>query len=362
MEKTDMTIDIGLQQQQQAASLWPAGGSAGESVLQGFTVPSPSSPFNSTDPAEAFGTSTLAPAGSLASQCSSDILPSATMGQLDTPGLPGFGTSDVSQFESGGLAQLDSEPFGAGSAMQGLQLSSSGGGLPVVGADSPRAGNCSPGLSHFGGPLSDAAGNGHSMDSMKSLANGQAVLPGLAAGALQLHGHQQHSSHQQQQERHYGHQQHSNQQQQQQQRNPHQQRSHHHSAAGRSSSGGGAGASGGCDSQVQVFRSQYRGVSYDKKKRKWRVQIKVAALGKSGVSVGYFDTEDAAARAYDRAAIGLLGRQNCRTILNFPIEEYDIDSVPELVGKSREEVKATLKSERAKMPRRRLTNRRRTSR
>jgi len=31
-------------------------------------------------------------------------------------------------------------------------------------------------------------------------------------------------------------------------------------------------------------------------------------------------------------------------------------------GKSREEVKATLKSERAKMPRRRLTHRRRTSR
>lgn len=33
-----------------------------------------------------------------------------------------------------------------------------------------------------------------------------------------------------------------------------------------------------------------------------------------------------------------------------------------VAGKSREEVKATLKSERAKMPRRRLTNRRRTSR
>jgi hypothetical protein len=52
----------------------------------------------------------------------------------------------------------------------------------------------------------------------------------------------------------------------------------------------------------------------------------------AGVSVGYFDTEDAAARAYDRAAIGLLGRQNCKAVLNFPIEEYDNDSVPELVG------------------------------
>ena len=103
-------------------------------------------------------------------------------------------------------------------------------------------------------------------------------------------------------------------------------------AAAPHENGGAAAAAGLPGLPGQVFRSDYRGVSYDKKKRKWRVQIKVAALGKSGVSVGYFDTELAAARAYDRAAIGLLGRGNCRTILNFPMEDYENDAVPELVG------------------------------
>jgi hypothetical protein len=101
-------------------------------------------------------------------------------------------------------------------------------------------------------------------------------------------------------------------------------------------SGGGSpvatGAAAPAAPAGPLFRSDYRGVSYDKKKRKWRVQIKVAALGKSGVSVGYFETEAAAARAYDRAAIGLLGRNSCRTILNFAMEEYDADDVPQLVG------------------------------
>lgn len=50
------------------------------------------------------------------------------------------------------------------------------------------------------------------------------------------------------------------------------------------------------------------------------------------MSVGYFETEDAAARAYDRAALGLLGRAACATILNFPMSDYDNESVPELVG------------------------------
>jgi hypothetical protein len=109
-------------------------------------------------------------------------------------------------------------------------------------------------------------------------------------------------------------------------------------------------------------KSQYRGVSYDRKKSKWRVQIKVAALGKSGVSVGYFDTEEAAARAYDRAAIGLLGRDAPHLQTNFDILEYTDESIPDLSGKTREEVKTTLKCERVKQaPRKRFVSRQRTS-
>ena len=72
-------------------------------------------------------------------------------------------------------------------------------------------------------------------------------------------------------------------------------------------------------------------------------------MGKSGVSVGYYDTEMSAARAYDKAAIGLLGRDNCSITTNFPLQEYDQEVVPQLIGKTREEVKTTLKSERAKV-------------
>ena len=75
----------------------------------------------------------------------------------------------------------------------------------------------------------------------------------------------------------------------------------------------------------------------------------VATLGKSGVSVGYYDTEENAARAYDRAAIGLLGRDNCSITTNFPLGDYDDEIVPQLIGKTREEVKTSLKNERAKV-------------
>ena len=79
--------------------------------------------------------------------------------------------------------------------------------------------------------------------------------------------------------------------------------------------------------------------------------VQVATLGKSGVSVGYYDTEENAARAYDRAAIGLLGRDNCSITTNFPLGDYDEEIVPQLIGKTREEVKTTLKNERAKVDR-----------
>ena len=123
------------------------------------------------------------------------------------------------------------------------------------------------------------------------------------------------------------------------------------------------GGSGGTPGSAGGNKSRYRGVSYDRKKAKWRVQIKVAALGKSGVSVGYFDTEEAAARAYDRAAIGLLGRDSPNLQTNFDLADYANEPIPRLTGKSREEVKTTLKSERIKQaPRRRFTSRQRTSR
>lgn len=65
--------------------------------------------------------------------------------------------------------------------------------------------------------------------------------------------------------------------------------------------------------------------------------------------MGYYDTEEAAARAYDKAAIGLLGRESCSITTNFPLTNYDTETVPHLKGKTREEVKATLKNERAKV-------------
>ncbi|KAF6254448.1 hypothetical protein COO60DRAFT_1751228 [Scenedesmus sp. NREL 46B-D3] len=291
-----------------AAGSWGAPGAAGEcGVLPGFPVASnPGSPF---DAAASGGLrpSALPCTDSLASHGSTDLPLGTGLPQFDALAGAMGGAFDA----SAGFAGL-----GGTSSMGAGAMHCAGGSLPQIGAGSPRS-SSSPALS-FGNAANNCSNDGYKQHQQQG--NGRTA---------------------QQQQRE------SQREQQQQQR---------------AAAAAAAHGAGGACAAAPVFRSQYRGVSYDKKKRKWRVQIKVAALGKSGVSVGYFDTEDAAARAYDRAAIGLLGRQNCRAILNFPIEEYDNDSVPELVGKSREEVKATLKSERAKLPRRRLTNRRRTSR
>ena len=53
----------------------------------------------------------------------------------------------------------------------------------------------------------------------------------------------------------------------------------------------------------------------------------MANLGKSGVSVGYYDTQEAAAKAYDRAAISLLGKDNGSISTNFPLKQYQEDQL-----------------------------------
>lgn len=87
-------------------------------------------------------------------------------------------------------------------------------------------------------------------------------------------------------------------------------------------------------------------------------------MGKSGVSVGYFDTEEDAARAYDRAAISLLGRSSTNIVTNFPLGDYVQEEIPNLIGKDRSLVKLALRSERIKRsaPRRRHAGKQRTSR
>ncbi len=60
--------------------------------------------------------------------------------------------------------------------------------------------------------------------------------------------------------------------------------------------------------------SRFIGVGYDRRCAKWRAQIWFEG---SSVSIGYFNNEEAAARAYDRKAVELFG-ESAR--LNFPEE------------------------------------------
>ena len=64
--------------------------------------------------------------------------------------------------------------------------------------------------------------------------------------------------------------------------------------------------------------SQYRGVHLDQTKGKWVASIR-DETGKK-LHLGYFQREEQAARAYDRAAIKL---NNEKAVLNFPLPEYE---------------------------------------
>jgi hypothetical protein len=68
-----------------------------------------------------------------------------------------------------------------------------------------------------------------------------------------------------------------------------------------------------------VQTSNYRGVSLLKQTQKWHSQINIAGRQ---VHLGFFNSEEAAAAAYDRAAINKGFTDGSKWITNFAISEY----------------------------------------
>lgn len=186
-------------------------------------------------------------------------------------------------FDVEGVQQQHGSSFGTAAAATRISIDmqdvlNTDAGLPGMHSSSPHlhAGSHSPGVSHFGGNGHTSGmphgGDSYTADSLKSQRQNGTHYSGLVPQ----------ETHQQQQQ---AHQQHAPAAQQQQPRQTQAQQRQGYGGSGRASSSAAAAAAaaGGGEAPAQpVFRSQYRGVSYDKKKRKWRVQIKVAALGKSG--------------------------------------------------------------------------------
>jgi hypothetical protein len=219
------------------ASSWGAPGGAAEcGVLPGFPVGSnPGSPF---DAAVSGGLRpcALPSTDSVASHGSTDLPLGPGLPQFDALGGTGGGFDS-----SAGFAGL-----GGASSMGAMHVGSS---LPQIGAGSPRS-SSSPALS-FGNAANNCSNEPYKQQQM----NGRTAA-------------------QQQRE--------SQREQQQQRAAAAAAAAAHGAGSSLRSSGAAAAAAAGSGEGQPVFRSQYRGVSYDKKKRKWRVQIKVAALGKSG--------------------------------------------------------------------------------
>lgn len=68
--------------------------------------------------------------------------------------------------------------------------------------------------------------------------------------------------------------------------------------------------------------SKYRGVSLLRQTQKWHSQINIAGRQ---VHLGYFTTEEQAARAYDRAAINKGYTDASKWVTNFDVGDYAAD-------------------------------------
>lgn len=238
------------------AAAWPTNSNT-SGALPGYPVGSPGTGFDAAG-TSGFNSVGQLPANSAASHGSTDLdrmtpgLPQYS--EQQAPGLPQFAEQQVPglpQFQEQhipGLPQFaEQQSFGSNSAAgaaPGQLQDMHPGALPAVGAGSPVRDGPTPATQGFG--LASSSSLGAADRAM----NGHTTAKAGSSAAAQQHNRASSS---------------------------------HHYASGRSSAAVAAAAAAG--EGQQVFRSQYRGVSYDKKKRKWRVQIKVAALGKSGLLV-----------------------------------------------------------------------------
>lgn len=106
---------------------------------------------------------------------------------------------------------------------------------------------------------------------------------------------------------------------------------HAASGGGRGNAGGGGGAGLTVTVKASALSkapngkgsSKFRGVSWHKDNMKWRATI---FKGSKPVHIGYFDSQQDAARAYDQEAIRLRGPN---TSLNYPITDYDVGAPEE---------------------------------